>query len=55
VQSKVDESVYYKGLAMYILYTEDSILARPDCSDVELVIEEIQSTNLNITIKGDIA
>jgi hypothetical protein len=54
VQSKVDECVYYKGSVVCILYTDDSILAGPDCNDIELVIEEIQAANLNITIEGDI-
>jgi hypothetical protein len=39
---------------MYILYTDDSKLAGPDCNNIELVIEEIQAANLNITIKGGI-
>jgi hypothetical protein len=42
VQSKVDECVYYKGSVMYVLYTDDSILAGPDHKDIEIVIEEIQ-------------
>jgi hypothetical protein len=54
VQSKVDECVYYKGSVMYILYTDDSILAGPDDNGIKLVIEEIQAANLNITIEGDI-
>jgi hypothetical protein len=39
---------------MYVLYTDDSILAGPDRKDIEIVIEEIQAANLNITIEGDI-
>jgi Reverse transcriptase (RNA-dependent DNA polymerase) len=54
VQYKVDECVYYKGSVMYVLYTDDSILAGPDCNDIEVMIEEIQAANLNITINGDI-
>jgi Reverse transcriptase (RNA-dependent DNA polymerase) len=54
VQSKVDECVYYKGTVMYILYTDDSILAGLDRNDIEQVIKDIQTANLNITVEGDI-
>jgi hypothetical protein len=54
VQSKVDECVYYKGTVMYVLYTDDSILAGPDQSDIDQVIEDIQRAKLNITVEGDI-
>jgi Reverse transcriptase (RNA-dependent DNA polymerase) len=53
-QSKADDCVYYKGMVMYILYTDDSILAGPDQSDIEQVIKDIQLTKLNITVEGDI-
>jgi glutamate 5-kinase len=29
-QSKVDECVYYRGKTLYVLYTDDSLLAGPD-------------------------
>jgi Reverse transcriptase (RNA-dependent DNA polymerase) len=52
VQSKVDECVYYKGTVMYVLHTDDSILAGPDRNDIEQVIKDIQMANLNITMEG---
>jgi hypothetical protein len=54
VQSKVEKCVYYKGLVMYVLYTDDSTMAGPDQNDIELVKEQIQLANLNITVEGDI-
>jgi acid stress-induced BolA-like protein IbaG/YrbA len=54
VQSKIDDCVYYKGTVMYVLYTDDSILAGPDRNDIKQVIKDIQLANLNITVEGDI-
>jgi Reverse transcriptase (RNA-dependent DNA polymerase) len=54
VQSKIDDCVYYKGMVMYVLYTNDSILAGPYRNDIEQVITDIQLANLNITMEGDI-
>jgi hypothetical protein len=54
VQSKVDECVFYKGNVMYILYTDDSVLAGPDRAEIESVIEDIKRAKLDITVEGDI-
>jgi hypothetical protein len=54
VQSKVDECVFYRGSVMYVLYTDDSILAGPNKDDIDQAIKDIQSTKLDITIEGDI-
>jgi hypothetical protein len=53
-QSKVDECVFYKGSVMYILYTDDSILAGPNRAEIDAVIEAIRKAKLNITVEGDI-
>jgi len=53
-QSKIDECVYYKGNTMYVLYTDDSILAGPDKEEIESIIKQIKATGLNITREGDI-
>jgi Reverse transcriptase (RNA-dependent DNA polymerase) len=45
VQSKIDDCVYYKGKVMYVLYTDDSILAGPDRNDIEQVIKDINKTH----------
>lgn len=54
VQSKVDECVFYKEDIVYVLYTDDSIIAGPDKAKVDQVIEEIKKAKLDITIEGDI-
>ena len=41
VQSKVDECILYKGNVIYLLYTDDTILAGPDKSEIHEVIEQI--------------
>ena len=53
-RSKVDECVLYRGSVMYVLYTDDSILAGPDLKEVKRAIEDIKKTKLDITIEGDI-
>jgi hypothetical protein len=41
-------------MVMYVLYTDDSIIAGPDQNDIEQVIKEIQLANQNITMEWDI-
>jgi hypothetical protein len=53
-QSEVDECIFYKGNVMYILYTDDSILAGPNKNEIKQIIKSIQDTGLNITIEGDL-
>ena len=40
VQSKVDKCVFYPGKVMYVLYTDDSILAGPE-KDPQITIHKI--------------
>ena len=54
IQSKIDECVFYKGNVMYVLYTDDSILAGPNDDEINDVIQQIKNVGLNITIKGDL-
>jgi hypothetical protein len=53
-QSKVDDCVSYKGQVMYILYTDDLILAGPDPKEIDQIIEDMQKAKLDITVKGDL-
>ena len=53
-KSKIDECVFYKGSTVYVLYTDDSIIAGPDQEEIDQVIQEIQDAGLNITVEGDI-
>ena len=53
-KSKIDECVFYKNRTIYILYTDDSILAGPDKSEIKDIIDQIQKAGLNITKEGNI-
>jgi len=54
-QSKYDQCLFYRGRVLYVLYTDDSILAGPDKSELEQVIKDIKAQNLNITEEGSLA
>jgi len=54
VQSKHDECVFFRGSVMYVLYTDDSILAGPNEKEVEKAIDDIKRSGLNITVEGDL-
>jgi Reverse transcriptase (RNA-dependent DNA polymerase) len=54
VQSALDPCVFYKGRAMYVLYTDDSILAGPDEAELDAIIAEIQATGLKITSEANL-
>ena len=53
-QSQHDECVFFKGRAMYVLYTDDSILAGPDPNDLDSIMEQIREVGLKITSEGGI-
>ena len=53
-QSQVDECVFYKGSCIYVLYTDDSILAGPDETELEQLIQDMQKAGLKLTVEGDI-
>jgi hypothetical protein len=51
---KVDDCMFYKGQVMYVLYTDDSILAGPDPKEIDQIIEDVKKAKLDITIEGDL-
>lgn len=53
-QSKIDECVFYRGKTMYVLYTDDSLIAGPDKNEIEQVIKDLKKAKLDITDEGDI-
>jgi hypothetical protein len=55
VQSKIDECVFYRGRVMYVLYTDDSILAGPDKKELDKVVKDMKQAKLDITVEGDLA
>lgn len=53
-QSAVEECVFYRGKMIYILYTDDSILAGPDENEIANTIDEMQAI-LDMTVEGDLS
>ena len=53
-QSKVDECIFYRGKTIYMLYTDDSILAGPCPKEIEQVVKDLKRANLNVTDEGDV-
>lgn len=53
-QSKYDECVFFRGSIMYVLYTDDSILAGPDQQEIATAIKDIKAAGLDITEEGDL-
>ena len=53
-QSKIDECLFYRGKVLYALYTDDSILAGPEKSEVDQIIREMKEIKLNITDEGNV-
>ena len=53
-QSKFDECLFYRGNVMYVLYTDDSILAGPDEAELKAIVQEIKDAKLDITVEGKI-
>jgi hypothetical protein len=54
-QSMIDKCVFYKGKSLYVLYTDDSILAGPDEDKLNTIVEEMKSNGLDLTVDGDIS
>ena len=53
-QSEWDPCVFWKGSIMYILYTDDSLIAGPNEGKIKEVIQQIRDVGLNITEEGTI-
>jgi hypothetical protein len=53
-QSKVDECIFYRGKTVYVLYTDDSILAGPDDKEIDQIIHDMKKVHLDITVEGDL-
>ena len=51
---RINECVYYKGNTIYLLYTDNSILAGPYQKEIDDKIIDIKNADLNITEEGDI-
>ena len=53
-QSEVDECVFYKGKTMYMLHTDDSILAGPDATEIDDIAKQMADAKLAVTEEGDL-
>ena len=53
-KSQVDECVFYRGKKVYILYTDDSILAGPYPEEIEQVLKDLKKSNLEVMDKRNI-
>jgi len=53
-QSMADPCVFYRGSCIYVIYTDDSILAGPNSKELDEVTKEMQDAGLEITVDGDI-
>ena len=53
-QSALDECAFYRGKSIYVLYTDDSILASPDEQELDQIIEDMKGAGLDLTVEGDI-
>ena len=51
-KSEYDPCVFYRGKVLYLIYTDDSILAAPTKDEVEKCIADIKKTGLQITDEG---
>ena len=54
-QSAIDECVFYHGKTIYVLYTDDSILAGPDSAEIDRIVGLMKLAGLKLTIDGDIS
>ena len=52
-KSIIDECVFYKEDMIYVLYTNNSILADPSEQLIQATIKQMQDTRLQLTIEGD--
>jgi hypothetical protein len=54
-QSAVDECVFYRKKCIYVLYTDDSILAAPTDKELDEVVKDMKAAGLDLTVEGDIS
>ena len=48
-QSEHDDCLFYRGNAVYLLYTDDSILMGPDDAELDQIVLDIAKSGLDIT------
>ena len=53
-QCDADPCVFVRKQCVYVLYTDDSILAGPTAAELDEVIADMKASELDITVEGDI-
>jgi hypothetical protein len=48
-QSEHDECLFYKGNAVYVLYTDDSLLVSPDKKELDDILKQMEAVGLKLT------
>jgi hypothetical protein len=54
-QSKIDHCLFYRGQSVYVLYTDDSILAGPNEAELDQIIDDMKGVGLKLTVDGDVS
>ncbi len=54
-QCQSEECMFMQGKAIYVLYTNDSILTRPDLKELDSIIEDMKQAGLELMVEGDIS
>ena len=54
-QSKIDHCLFYRGQSVYVLYTDDSILAGPNEAELDQIINDMKEVGLKLTVDGDVS
>jgi len=50
-----EECMFMQGKAIYVLYTDDSILTGPDLKELDKIIEDMKQAGLDLMVEGDIS
>ena len=53
-QSKYDKCQFYRGNVMYVLCTDDSILAGPNQAELDQAVRDIERSGLKVAHEGTI-
>jgi hypothetical protein len=52
-QLVTNDCIFFKGCCMYVLYTDDSILTKPDPEELDDIIHQIRQSGLKITTEDE--
>ena len=53
-QSNEDECVFYHGKCIYMLYTDDSILAGPTDQELDAIVQQMKDVGLDLTVENTV-